>query len=72
MVYSWLTSEDCFLSAGFEIGVIFARTFMNPKGALIRHDGQASIEWKAGTIGRRTHLILGFEQNLRTAQVDGK
>jgi hypothetical protein len=27
-----------------------------------RDEGQASIEWKAGIDGQRTHLVLGFEQ----------
>ena len=40
----------------------FARTFMNPKGAVTGHDGQASYEWKAGMTRQRTHLKLGFEQ----------
>ena len=36
---------------------------MNPQGSLTCGEGQASIEWKAGTDGQRTHLVLGFEQN---------
>ena len=35
---------------------------MNPKGALIGREGQASYEWKAGMTRERTHLKLGFEQ----------
>ncbi len=35
---------------------------MNPKGALIGHNGQASYEWKVGMTRERTHLKLGFEQ----------
>ena len=35
---------------------------MNLKGSLLRDDGQASIEWKAGIDGERTHFDLGFEQ----------
>jgi len=42
----------------------------DPKGASSGRDSQAIIEWKAGTTWQRTHLKLGFEQKLRTAQVD--
>ena len=38
---------------------------MNPEGSPSCGEGQASIEWKAGTVGGRTHLALGFEQNPR-------
>ncbi len=37
-------------------------SLVNLKGSLFRDDGQASIEWKAGIDGKRTHLALGFEQ----------
>ena len=37
-------------------------SLVNLKGSLLRDDGQASIEWKAGIDGERTHFDLGFEQ----------
>ena len=61
-----LTTED--YCSGYGVGrplLIFVRTVKNPKGAEIGRDGQASNEWKAGTTRRRTHLQLGFGQNLR-------
>ena len=44
-----------------------ARTDANPKGSPPNRcdEGHASLEWKAGIDGRRTHLRLGFELRVR-------
>jgi hypothetical protein len=40
-----------------------ARTYARTQGiAVLRDEGHASLEWKAGIVGQRTHLTEGFGQ----------